>query len=235
MKKKSELETNLFDKAMEWYQSGDRGKREAALELFPEDLLESEIENFKNRNYKEKKKKREEELQNVLETCKKMFPIGTLIWSDEGTDDCPNIVVGEPYIDTAKYGGHMPDGKYNWSDPEEDKKTVLVKTLRLFRNEITEENYKWAKSIVGLEKVLLNSKKPMGQKYPDRDLFVNLDKYKKDQKDVRSEQIKRWTDKIAGYQRDIAAIQKTLKSWEEYNPDEITKESIQKIIDKWKW
>ena len=107
--KKNELNTNLFDKAMEWYQSGDKGKREAALELFPEDMLEREIDDFKKRNYKEFMKTREEQLRRRLEDAKKIFPMGSLIWSDEGTDNCPNIIVGEPYIGDTQYGSHIPD------------------------------------------------------------------------------------------------------------------------------
>jgi hypothetical protein len=84
--KKNELETNLFDKVMEWYQSGDKGKREAALDLFPEDMLKKEIEGFKKRNKQERLKTREEQLHQRLKEAKKMFPIGTLIRSDDGTD-----------------------------------------------------------------------------------------------------------------------------------------------------
>ena len=235
MKKKSELEGNLFDKAMEWYQSGDRGKREAALELFPEDLLESEIENYKKRNKKERQKTREEELNNVLAKCKKMFPIGSIIWSDEGTDNCPNIVVGEPFIGNTKWSGHIPYGKYECSVDDEEKKTVLVKTLRIFRDEITEESYKWAKSTVGLEKLLINQAKPIDQRYPRRDLFVDLDKYKNERKMERESQIERLKDKIKRYHEDMDELQNQLDAWEAYDPYGLTKEKIQQLIDKWKW
>ena len=45
---------NLFDLAMGWYRSGDSGKKEAALDLFPEDMLKKETDAYRKRDKEER-------------------------------------------------------------------------------------------------------------------------------------------------------------------------------------
>ena len=53
---------DIFEKALEWYQSGNLGKREAALELFSKKELEKEIDKFNEKRLKETLKAKEEHL-----------------------------------------------------------------------------------------------------------------------------------------------------------------------------
>lgn len=52
-KNKCIKKNNLFDVAMSWYMSGDSGKKAAALDLFPEEMLIKEIEAYRKRDKKE--------------------------------------------------------------------------------------------------------------------------------------------------------------------------------------
>ena len=235
-KKKNELETNLFDKAMEWYQSGDSGKKEAALDLFPEDMLKREIESFKKRNKQERLKTREEQLHQRLEEAKKMFPIGTLIWSDDGTDSCPNIVVGEPYIGNTEYGSHIPYGIYEYTDKREEQKTILVHTVRIYRSEIESDNPKWYRSVVGLEMLMDNMKKPFSQRYPAKEsYFVELEEYYKSENEERNNNLNNLKKSIATYEEKLQEFKKDLSEWENYDPNSLTKEKINEIVEKYKW
>lgn len=236
MKKKNELETNLFDKAMEWYQSGDSGKKEAAMELFPESLLKSEIENYKKRNKQERLKLRDETLKQMLERAKKTFPIGSLIWSDDSCEHLLHLVVGEPYIGSTTYNTHIPDGVYHyWEDDDVERKTVLVHTIRLYHGEVDGNCEKWGRGIVGLEKLLINSDKPEGKRYPDRPLFVDLKKYYVSEKDERDKKIESLRENINRWQKEIDTWSKELSDWEDYDPENLTKDKLKEILDKWKW
>ena len=234
--KKNELNTNLFDKAMEWYQSGDKGKREAALELFPEDMLEREIDDFKKRNYKEFMKTREEQLRRRLEDAKKIFPMGSLIWSDEGTDNCPNIIVGEPYIGDTQYGSHIPDNIYSYEIPYGERKTVLVHTIRISRSDIVGNDLKYAKGIVGLEKLMVNMEKPFLKRYPCKEsYFIKLEEYYKSENEEKNNNLNNLKKSISTCEERIQELKTTLSEWENYDPNSLTKEKINKLVEKYKW
>lgn len=235
MKKKSELEGNLFDKAMEWYQSGDRGKREAALELFPEDMLKNEIDNYRKRNKVERLKLRDVELEKSLEDAKKMFPVGTIIWSDDGTDTCPNIIVGEPYIGNTKYGTHIPYEKYHYfEDKDVEKKTILVHAIRVSHGSIPGEEI-FRNSVIGLEKIMLEMKKPEQNRYPAKDFFVDIDSYRNNEAKKKAEEIKNLNDIITRNQKEIDRCKAELAEWMEYNPYAFSVEMIDELVKKWKW
>lgn len=230
------LAGNLFDKAIEWYMSGDKGKKAAALDLFPEDMLKREIENFKKRNKKERLLTRDEELQQVLKKAKKEFPIGTLIWSDEGTDSCPNLVVGEPYIGSTKYGSHIPYGKYENSDEEDVRRTVLVHTVRIYRSDIESDEPKWYRSIVGLENILIQMDKPLENRYPQKKSFyVNLDEYHMSEKNVKELETNHIKSKVSELTEELKKCSEKLTFWEGYDPDSLTKEKINKMVEEYKW
>lgn len=229
MNKKNELEINLFDKAMGWYQSGDSGKKEAALELFPKEMLEKEIESYKRRDKEEKKKLRDKELQEVLEKCKKLFPIGTLVWSDECSDHCVNIIVEEPHIGKTEY--KVPWGKYEYDD--KDRKTVLAKTIRIgiMSNEPLEGN--WCKSDVGLEKLLINMTKKKESSYINTKPIINL-------KELQESNMEERNKEIAGLKKEIEKLTATLEEYktdlaelEAYDPYAFTKEKIQEIVKQY--
>ena len=228
-KKKNELETNLFDKAMSWYQSGDSGKRDAALELFPKDMLEKEIENYKKRDKEERKKLREKELQDVLKKCKKLFPVGTLVWSDDGTDHCVNVIVEEPHIAGTEY--RAPYGKYEIGDM--DRKTVLAKTIRIgtMSNEPLEGN--WCKSYVGLENLLINMTEKKDSPYVRTKPIINLKDLHEKKKAERDAEIMKIKAEIEKRSNELVKYNADLSELEAFNPYEFTKEKIQEIVKQY--
>ena len=228
-KKKNELETNLFDKAMSWYQSGDSGKKEAALELFPKDMLEKEIENYKKRDRDERMKLREKELQEVLEKCKKLFPVGTPVWSDDGTDHCVNVIVEEPHIAKTEY--RAPYGKYDYND--KDRKTVLAKTIRIgtMSNEPLEGT--WCKSYVGLENLLINMTEKEDSPYVNTKPIINLKDLAKKKMEERNKEIKKVKEEIEKRSNELVKYNADLSELEAYNPYDFTEEKIQEIVKQY--
>ena len=234
MNNKGELETNLFDKAMKWYMSFDDGKKAAALELFPEDMLKKEIENYKKRDKEERLKLRETELKNNLERAKKMFPIGTVVWSDDGCDHCPNLIIGEPYIGNTKYGTHIPYDKYDLRDNDDDKKTILAPAVRIFMGNVDTEHPHIFKSIVGLEKILCTMDKPEEHRYPHKEFIVDLYQYALTQMEKRSNEIKNLEDKIRRNQKEIDEWKEELKEWKDYDPFALNEERIKELTEEFK-
>lgn len=228
-KKKNELETNLFDKAMRWYQSGDSGKKEAAMELFPKDMLEKEIENYKRRDKEEKKKLRDKELQEILEKCKKLFPIGTLVWNDESSDHCVNIIVEEPHIAKTEY--RAPYGKYDYD--EKERKTVLAKSIRIgtMSNEPLEGN--WCKSYVGLENLLINMTEKKDSSYVNTKPIINLKELQEKKMEERNKEIGKIKEEITKKTSELEKYKAELSELEAFNPYEFTKEKIQEIVKQY--
>lgn len=226
---------NLFDLAIGWYRSGEPGRKAAALDLFPESMLEKEIEAYKKRDKKERMKTREQELEVCLEKAKSLFPVGTLIISDDGTDHCPNLIVGEPYIGNTKYNSHIPYGIYEYSDKEEEQKTILVHTIRIYLGS-EEDGPKWYRSIVGLEKLMINMDKPLDERYPKVDsYFIKLDDYCKSETEKKKKNIQDIKSEISELNEKIDRYSKDLSTWENYDPDSLTKEKIKEMVNKYKW
>ena len=236
MKKKGELETNLFDKAMEWYQSGDSGKKAAALELFPESMLEKEIEGYRKRNKTERLKLRDEELKQTLERAKKLFPIGTLLWSDDGCEHCPLLVVGEPYIGSTKYNTHIPYDKYHYfEDQDVEKKTVLAHAIRICHGSVDEENPNFRNTIIGLEKILIEMDKPEKDRYPKKNFFVDLESYSNMELETKVERIGKLEQDIDRYLKEIYKWKSELFEWKAYDPHAINPDVLKEMLKKWKW
>lgn len=224
---------NLFDLAMGWYRSGDPGKKEAALELFPEDMLEREIENFKKRDQNERLKTRESELYLLLDCAKKMFPVGTIVWSDDGSDYCPNIIVSEPYIGTTEYGSHVPDGKYQYYDDWNLRKTILAKTIRINWSDVIDS--KDMKSIVGLEKIIIETDSGNFKYNRKNGYFITPEEYHKLETVERDNQISNLKNSISQYEEKLQEFKKDLSAWENYDPNSLTEEKIKEMVNKYKW
>ena len=218
---------SLLDRVLGWYRSADPGKKAAALELFPEEKLESEMDAYLKRKKKQDILDREQTLQEKLERCRKLFPIGTLVWNDEYSDHCPNIIISEPYIgESDSY--HMPYS-INSNLPNT---TILAKTMRIFHgNEIDE---KYSPSIIGLEKCLDNmiAREPGDSFY--RNHIINLKDFYKEEFDKRSKEIERCEKLIADYQKQIDSINESLRHTREYNPKNLNAEFIKNVVDKYK-
>lgn len=219
---------DIFEKAVEWYQSYSSGKREAALELFPEEKLKKAVDKVNEKKKKEKEEIREEHLKKTFERCKKLFPIGTPMWSDDGTDHCPNIVISEPYIAETKYS--VPDGSYDYSY-DGKKKSIFAKTIRMstVRNEPLEG--KWKYDTINLEKCLydMDNQSEWGHK----EHIINLKEFYKTKNDEKADRIKYLKDKIHSIQKELNEFIDELTTLEAYEPEGLTKELINKIVKEY--
>ena len=206
---------------MGWYRSGDSGKKEAALDLFPEDMLKKEIEAYRKRDKEERVKLREENLQKMLKRCQKLFHIGDLITSDDGTDSLPNLIISEPRIQKVDYLPFCVEN--SWEYGPNDKYTIVVDTVRLYMNEPL--HYK---SRVCLEALLYYMDKP-DEDYKKRGL-IDLKEYTKKQIKETSEDLKGLYTQEEGVQKELNNIQESITRLENYDPNELTKEKIQEIL-----
>ena len=216
-----EKNKNLFDLAMGWYRSGDSGKKAAALDLFPEDMLKKEVETYRKRDKEERVKLREENLQKMLERCKKLFHIGDLISSDDGTDHLPNLIISEPRIQKVDYLPFCVEN--SWDYGPDEKYTIVIDTVRLDMNEPLDR-----KSKVCLEALLYYMDKP-DEDYRKRG-FIDLEEYTKKQIEERDEELSRLKEKEERYQKDLSDIQMDIAILENYDPNELTKEKIKEIL-----
>lgn len=211
----------LLDKALEWYQLHDYYK--AALELFPEEVLKKELETYNKRKYEEKLAARKQELQEVLEQCKEKFPIGTLMWSDEGSDHCPNIVISEPYIGESDW--HMPHDVFGYRYGDGYKKTVLAETVRI------SDGKPFQRDVIGLERCLRNMNRS-DNLYKNH--IINLDEYHKQETEKRNNSIKDSKKNIKRLEDELAKEREYLNELKSYHPLEFTEERIQEIAMEYK-
>ena len=210
-------------KAIRWYLSGDKNKKDAALELFPEDVIKTELINFKNEEFKEKNELRKQELQEKLERCKKLFPIGTMVWNDDGCDRCPNIIISEPYIEECE--DKLPY-KILYDDVIIEKTTIVAKTLRIFRNKPLTNS---SNSIIGLERILYNIDSDIRDTTIYRNPFINLKEFIKNENVNKQKALERINKDIFLYQNKVDMLKKDLEELNAYEPSELTEELINKL------
>lgn len=212
---------NLFDLAMGWYRSGDSGKKEAALDLFPEDMLKKEIEAYRKRDKEERLKLREENLQKMLKRCKKLFHIGDVIESNDGTDHLPNLIISEPEIQKVEY---LPFCVENgWDYGPDDKYTILVDTVRLYMNEPLD------RSKVCLEELLYCMDLP-NDEYFKKKGFIDLKEYTKRQIKKKYDELKNLLEKEERVQKELDEIQSDITVLENYDPNKLTDKKIKEIL-----
>lgn len=214
---------NLFDIAMGWYRSGDSGKKAAALDLFPEDMLKKEIEAYRKRDKEERVKLREENLQKMLKRCQELFHIGDVIESDEGTDHLPNLIITPPYIKKVDYLPFCVEN--SWDYKESERYTIVVDTVRLYMNKPLERNSK-----VCLESLLYYMDKSKGDEFRKKG-FIDLKEYAKTQLVKKDEELCRLKEREERYLKDLNEIQSEIKELEDYNPNELTKEKVKEILE----
>lgn len=209
---------NLFDIAMGWYISGDSGKKDAALDLFPEDIFKKEIEAYRKRE----KKEREETLQKMLKRCQELFHIGDVIESDDISDHLPNLIISPPYIKKVDY---LPFCVENcWNYKESEKYTIVVDTVRLYMNKPLGKKNK-----VCLESLLYYMDKSNDDEFRKKG-FIDLKEYAKTQIVKKEKELHRLKDEEERYLKNLNDIQSKIKELEDYNPNELTKEKIKKIL-----
>ena len=213
---------NLFDLAIGWYRSGDSGKKAAALDLFPEDMLKKEIETYRKRDEKERVKLREENLQKMLERCKKLFHIGDVIQSPDGTDHLPNLIISEPKIQKVE---NLPFCVENsWEYGPDDKYTIVVDTVRLYMNEPLNR-----KSKVCLEELLYYMDKPKDDEFR-KNGFIDLKEYAKKQIEEKNKELKNLKEREQRTQKDLSDIQMDIAVLEDYDPNELTPKRVKEIL-----
>ena len=207
---------NLFEKAIEWYRKGGDYRR-AACELFSE----KELEKYENERKKNMMADRDKMLQEMLVRCKKLFPIGSLIQSHDGTDHLPNLTISEPYI---KYVKHLPfcvDYSSDYKDGE--RKTIFVDTIRIMRNE------PWKKSQVCLEELLYYMDKPDGDNLKKKG-FIDLKEYEKKQIEKKNEELTYLKTRAEKIEQDLDDTKKSIAEVEAYNPSELTEQKLKEIL-----
>ena len=220
-------EKELFEKALDWYQSFDPIKKKCALDLFPKEKLESKLQEHIENKKKKKQEQREEDLKKALEKCKRLFPIGTLIWSDECTDNLPHIVIDEPYIDKTEYGA--PYYVYDWD--EKDRKTVYAHTLRLHWNGEIFVPISTKRDLVSLERCLYDMEKT--EEYRTNHI-IDLKQFYKSETEKKKNNLERVKSNLEYYQRNVNQMNEEKDYYESYDPTKLTKERIQEIIKEWK-
>lgn len=213
---------NLFDLAMGWYRSGDSGKKAAALDLFPEDMLKKEIEAYRKRDKKERIKLREENLQKMLERCKKLFHIGDLIQSPDGTDHLPNLIISEPRIQKVEYLPFCVEN--SWDYGPDEKYTIVVDTVRLYMNKPLNR-----KSKVCLEALLYYMDKSKDDEFK-KNGFIDLKEYTKKQIEEKNKELNDLRAREQRVQKDLSDIQMDITTLEEYDPNELTYKKIKEIL-----
>lgn len=213
---------NLFDLAMGWYRSGDSGKKKAALDLFPEEMLEKEMEAYRKRDKKERIKLREENLQKMLKRCQKLFHIGDLIESNDGTDHLPNLIISEPRIQKVEYLPFCVENSYDYGPDE--RYTIVADTVRLYMNEPLDR-----KSKVCLEALLYYMDKSKDDEFKKKG-FIDLKEYAKKQIEEKNKELKNLKEKEQRTQRDLSELQMDIATLEDYDPNELTSKKIKEIL-----
>lgn len=213
---------NLFDLAMGWYRSGDSGKKEAALDLFPEDMLKKEVEAYRKRDKEERIKLREENLQKMLKRCKKLFHIGDLIQSPDGTDQLPNLIISEPRIQKVEYLPFCVEN--SWDYGPDDKYTIMVDTVRLHMNEPLGR-----KSKVCLEALLYYMDKSKDDEFKKKG-FIDLKEYAEKQVEEKNKELSDLKDKERRIQRELKEVIADIATLEDYDPNELTPKRVKEIL-----
>lgn len=213
---------NLFDLAMGWYRSGDSGKKAAALDLFPEDMLKKEIEAYRKRDKEERVKLREENLQKMLKRCQKLFHIGDLIQSPDGTDHLPNLIISEPRIQKVDFLPFCVED--SWDYGPDEKYTIVVDTVRLYMNKPLNR-----KSKVCLEALLYYMDKSKDDEFK-KNGFIDLKEYAKKQIEEKNKELNDLKAREQRVQKDLNDIQMDITTLEEYDPNELTSKKIKEIL-----
>ena len=213
---------NLFDLAMGWYRSGDSGKKEAALDLFPEEMLKKETEAYRKRDKEERVKLREENLQKMLKRCQKLFHIGDLIESNDGTDHLPNLIISEPRIQKVEYLPFCVENSYDYGPDE--RYTIVADTVRLYMNEPLDR-----KSKVCLEALLYYMDKSKDDEFKKKG-FIDLKEYAKKQIEEKNKELKNLKEREQRTQKDLSELQMDITTLENYDPNELTSKKIKEIL-----
>ena len=165
---KKSIEISL-DKAREWYKKGGE-LAEIALTAFSKKELDENIE---------------WDYDELLEKFAKKYPIGTIVWSNDGTDFYPNVIVSKPYLKDV-----------DWS-VFNIKKHIVFDTKRILLTGICGSH------IEIRDKREFDEIKIHSYSHPDE---FNFKKWKEQYISEHNKFIEHWTDIIDKYNKDIKSL-----------------------------
>ena len=193
---KKSIEISL-DKAREWYKKGGE-LAEIALTAFSKKELDENIE---------------WDYDELLEQFAKKYPIGTIVWSNDGTDYFPNIIVSKPYLKDV-----------DWS-VFNIKKHIVFDTKRILLTGICGSH------IEIRDKREFDEIKIHSYSHPDS---FNYKKWKEQYISEHNKFIEHWTDTIEKYNKDIKNLTQQIfdYKYENDNFDELFKNCKKEIMSK---
>lgn len=194
---KKSIEISL-DKAIEWYRKGGE-LREIALTAFSKKELDENIE---------------WDYDELLEQFAKKYPIGTVVWSNDGTDFYPNVIVSKPYLKDVDY----------WS-MHNIKKHIVFDTKRILLTGICSSHIE-IRDRCEFEEIKINS-------YSHPEGF-NYKKWKEKYISEHNRLIEHWTETIEKYNKDIKNLTQQIFDYkfENDNFDEMFDKCKKEIMSK---
>ena len=187
-----------LDKAREWYKRGGE-LAEIALTAFSEKELDEKIE---------------WDYDKLLEKFAKKYPIGTILWSNDGTDNYPNVIVSKPYLKDVEYWS-----MYNI------KKHIVFDTKRILLTGICGNRIE-IRDRCEFDEIKINS-------YSHPEGF-NYKKWKEQYISQHNRMIEHWTDIIEKYNKDIKNLTQQIfdYKYENDNFDELFENCKKEIMSK---
>ena len=176
--------------------------REIALKAFSKNDLDENIE---------------WDYDKLLKKFEKKYPIGTIVWSNDGTDNYPNVIVSKPYLKDVESYWSM----YNI------KKHIIFDTKRiLLIGGICNDHIKIR------DKREFDEIKICSYSHPDN---FNYKKWKEQYISEHNKFIEHWTDIIDKYNKDIENLTQQILDYKYENDnfdelfDNCKKETMSKI------
>ena len=187
-----------LDKAREWYKKGGELKK-LALTAFSKDDLDENIK---------------WDYDKLLEKFAKKYPIGTVLWSNDGTDEYPNVIVSKPYLKDVDYWS-----MYNI------KKHIVFDTKRILLTGICGSH------IVIRDKCEFEEIKINSYAHPEG---FNYKKWKEKYISEHNRLIEHWTDTIEKYNQEIKNLTQQIFDYkfENDNFDELFDKCKKEIMSK---
>ena len=188
-----------LDKAREWYKKGGELKK-LALTAFSKNELDDENIEW--------------DYDKLLEKFAKKYPIGTIVWSNDGTDEYPNVIVSKPYLKDVDYWS-----MYNI------KKHIVFDTKRILLTGICGSHIV-IRDRCEFEEIKINS-------YAHPEGF-NYKKWKEKYISEHNRLIEHWTDTIEKYNQEIKNLTQQIFDYkfENDNFDEMFDKCKKEIMSK---
>ena len=196
METHKKIGVSLYE-AREWYKKGGE-LAEIALTAFSEKELDENIEL---------------DYDKLLEKFAKKYPIGTIVWSNDGTDHFPNVIVSKPYLKDVEWS------VFNI------KKHIVFDTKRILLTGICSSH------IEIRDKREFDEIKIQSYSHPE---CFNYKKWKEQYISEHNKFIEHWTDIIDKYNKDIKNLTQQILDYkfENDNFDEMFDKCKKEIMSK---